>query len=116
MHREEGRRVHVLESITRSTPVGLWIGAPRLPPLSTRAPSLSWFRLSAFRPSAFGANLLNRRSSCDDRNFRQPNEQPMLNHSGRATQLPRQRRRIRDLPKAAIENLVAIVGHEGTAI
>src|ERR1700676_1831083 len=40
----------------------------------------------------------------------------MLNHSWRATQLPRERWRIRDLSKATIENLIAIVGNERTAI
>jgi hypothetical protein len=40
----------------------------------------------------------------------------VLNHSWRATHLPRERWRVRELPKAAIENLIAIVGQVRTAV
>src|SRR5260221_35585 len=66
--------------------------------------------------SEFWPNLPDGSSPADPRQPRQPDKQSMFNHSRHIIQLPRQCRRIRDLSKAAIENLIAVVGKESTAV
>jgi len=75
-------------------------------------------RTRAFRPTwvLLGSQLFHTISAADQCQARQPDKQSVLNHSWHAIQLPRQRRWIGDLSEAAIENLIAVVGQERTAV
>src|SRR6266478_3554620 len=73
-------------------------------------------RSSALRanwlPNTFGTNFRNRTSFPHQSQLRNPDEEPMLNHARHFVQGASQRRRICNPAKAAIQNVMALVGNE----